>query len=68
MRADKTVSKTSIPGQKKIKKRITVAVTSNADGSANMPLLFIGTTYRPRCFGKKSEEELGLEYDNGSKG
>ena len=29
---DKTISKNRIPGRKKIKKRLTVAVTSNGDG------------------------------------
>ncbi|RLO13893.1 hypothetical protein DYB28_012780 [Aphanomyces astaci] len=43
----KTICFTRIPGKKKIKKRITVAVTSNADGSSKWPLLFIGTAKQP---------------------
>ncbi|RHY82946.1 hypothetical protein DYB26_006426 [Aphanomyces astaci] len=44
----KTICTLSMPGRKKVKKRITVAVTSNADGSCRWPLLFIGTAKQPR--------------------
>jgi hypothetical protein len=64
----KTISKNSISGRKKIKKRLTVAVTSNADGSTKLPLLFVGTARQPRCFGGKSADELGIQYVNAAKG
>lgn len=64
----KTILKNRIPGHKKIKKRLTVAVTSNADGSTKIPLLFVGTARQPRCFGGKSAEELGIQYANAAKG
>ena len=62
MAQSKTICTASIPGRKKIKKRITVAVTSNADGSSQWPLLFIGTSKKPRCLGGKSPSELDFEY------
>lgn len=68
MSADKSVTKNSIPGRKKIKKRITVTVTSNADGLARSPLFFIGTARRARCFGTKIGNELGLDYASSPKG
>nr|CCA26103.1 jerky putative [Albugo laibachii Nc14] len=64
----KTISKNRISGRKKIKKGLTVAVTSNADGSTKIPLLFVGTARQPRCFGGKSAEELGIQYGNAAKG
>ena len=60
----KTISKNRIPGRKKIKKLLTVAVTSNADGSTKIPLLFVDTAWQPRCFGGKSAEVLGIQYAN----
>nr|CCA15961.1 peptidase putative [Albugo laibachii Nc14] len=64
----KTISKNRIPGHKKIKKRLTVAVTSIADGSTKSPLLFVGTARHLRCFGGKSVEELGIQYAIAAKG
>ncbi|RHY94222.1 hypothetical protein DYB35_004286 [Aphanomyces astaci] len=64
----KTICTLSMPGRKKVKKRITVAVTSNADGSCRWPLLFIGTAKQPRCFGSNSAAELNLEYAATKKG
>lgn len=63
-----SVSKNSMAGRKNIKKRITVAITSNADGSIKMPLLFVGTARQPRCFKGKTGEELGLQYRCAPKG
>nr|CCA25351.1 jerky putative [Albugo laibachii Nc14] len=65
---DKTISKNRIPGRKKIKKHLTVAVTSNADVSTKIPLLFVGKARQPLCFGVKSAEELGIQYANAAKG
>nr|CCA25915.1 jerky putative [Albugo laibachii Nc14] len=63
----KTISKNRIPGRKKIKKRPIVAVTTNADGSTEIPLLFVSTARQPRFFGGKSVEELGIQYANAAK-
>ncbi|ETV91149.1 hypothetical protein H310_14160 [Aphanomyces invadans] len=64
----KTVCTKGIPGRKKVKKRITVAVTSNADGSSKWPLLFIGNARKPRCFGPTTVADMGVEYDSSKKG
>lgn len=64
----RTHSKDSFPGTKRSKKRITVAVTSNADGSAKIPLLFIGTARQPRCFSGASATDLGVQYRHSAKG
>ncbi|KAH9151114.1 hypothetical protein AeRB84_006202 [Aphanomyces euteiches] len=62
----RTVSAQPFPGRKIVKKRITVALTSNADGSCKPPLLFIGKARQPRCFG--SVEPSDLDYTNSKKG
>ncbi|KAF0707607.1 Aste57867_6581 [Aphanomyces stellatus] len=64
----KTICTKGIPGRKKVKKRITVAVTSNADGSSKWPLLFIGTAKQPRCFGQSTADDLGVDYTASRKG
>lgn len=66
--SDRSHSKKCFSGIKQVKKRITVAVTSNADGSVKVPLLFIGTARQPRCFQRKSAEDLDIQYDNADKG
>lgn len=43
-----SVSKKSFPERKNMKKRLTVAVTSNANGSFKLPLMFVGTARQPR--------------------
>ncbi|KAH9152750.1 hypothetical protein AeRB84_004881 [Aphanomyces euteiches] len=68
MAQTKTICTSRIPGRKKIKKRITVAVTSNADGSCRWPLLFIGTSKQPRCFGQRSPDDLDVDYEATMKG
>nr|CCA25693.1 jerky putative [Albugo laibachii Nc14] len=45
-----------------------IPVTSNADGSTKILLLFVGTARQPRCFEGKSAEELGIQYANAAKG
>jgi len=50
-------------GGKRSKERITVLVGSNMDGSEKVPLLVIGKSLNPRCFGKKNNKaRLPLEY------
>ena len=68
MAPTKSISKSSFPGRKSSKKRLTVVLTSNRDGSFKLPLLFVGTARQPRCFKGKSAEELGLDYANIAKG
>ncbi|KAH9097216.1 hypothetical protein Ae201684P_011937 [Aphanomyces euteiches] len=60
---------TNVPrnGQKKDKRRISVALTTNADGTHKLSLLFIGKAQRPRCFGSMSAEQLGFLYRNNRK-
>lgn len=56
-----SVSKASIQGRKKVKKRITVTLTTNADGSDKVPLLFVGSVRQSRCFEGSSAEQLGID-------
>lgn len=63
-----TYSKSSFAGLKQVKKRITVTVISNADGSATVPLIFVGTARQPRYFPEKPDDELGIQYSNAAKG
>jgi hypothetical protein len=65
---DRTISPNPVFGRKKSKKRMTVAVTTNADGSEKLPLLFVGSARQPRCFNKSSPEQLGISYSSTSKG
>lgn len=59
----RSISKMRMAGRKNQKKRLTVAVCCNATGSVKLPLLFIGAVHQPRCFEKKSAEELGVNYE-----
>lgn len=63
-----SVTKNNIFGRKNVKKRLTVALASNADGSFKLPLLFVGTARQPRCFKGKKCEELGVDYVSAPKG
>src|SRR3990167_5090602 len=62
-----TISRKPIEGLKMDKRRITVALTANADGSHKLPLFFIGKAKSPRCFGKKTGASLGFQYANNAK-
>ena len=59
-----SVSRPNIAGRKKIMKRLTLASTTKADGSFKVPLLFVGTAKKPRCFGAHTVAELGIDYTN----
>jgi hypothetical protein len=59
-----SITSRPLAGRKNSKKRITVAVACNADGSIKMPLLFIGSSRQPRCFKGKSGTELNIDYAN----
>lgn len=60
----RSISSRAIAGRKQSKKRITVAIACNADGSTKLPLLFVGMSRRPRCFDGKSCDQLGVEYES----
>lgn len=66
--ASTTISKSNIAYRKKQKKRLTVAIASNTDGSTKLPLMFVSTARRPRCFGSISTAELGVDYTSAPKG
>ena len=58
-----TISRNPIEGVKQDKRRLTVALSANADGSDKLSLLFIGKSKSPRCFPKKSAATLGFCYE-----
>ncbi|KAE8877343.1 hypothetical protein PF005_g30837 [Phytophthora fragariae] len=49
-------------GVKKNKTRITLALTTNADGSDALPPLFLGRAKKPYCFKKRTAAQLGFNY------
>jgi hypothetical protein len=53
----KTISKQLIAGLKNSKKRLTIGVLCNADGSHKPELVIIGNHRRPQCFKKKDGKE-----------
>nr|CCA22226.1 PREDICTED: similar to Tigger transposable elementderived protein 6 putative [Albugo laibachii Nc14] len=54
-----TIAAEPIPGRKSDEKRLIVAVAENADGTEKLPLLFVGSVVKPRCFGWQSGEHHG---------
>jgi hypothetical protein len=54
-------------GTKGNKKRLTYAVTTNADGTEKLPPFVIGKAARPRAFQKKTGAQLGFYYHNNVK-
>jgi hypothetical protein len=62
-----TIARSRIEGKKKDKTRITIAFTSNADGTDKLEPLFLGRAFKPRAFGKKTAAQLGFSYDNNQK-
>jgi hypothetical protein len=67
MSPDRTIASQQIEGAKKDKIRLTVALTCNADGSEKPMLFFLGHANKPRCFQKKSGEDLGFFYRSNKK-
>ncbi|KAH9106180.1 hypothetical protein LEN26_014621 [Aphanomyces euteiches] len=63
----RSITRSRVPGTKKSKKRITLALTTNADGSDMIDPLFIGSAARPRCFNGQSGSELGFSYHSSKK-
>lgn len=67
MAPDRTIAPSAFAGRKSQKARFTFLACCNADGTEKLPLMFIGTSRNPRCFKKKSREQLGLYYRNNKK-
>ncbi|CAG8590604.1 16636_t:CDS:2, partial [Dentiscutata heterogama] len=59
MAPNRTIASCQIEGSKKACTRITTAFTANANGTHKLQLFFIGHAKKPRCFKKKTGEELG---------
>ena len=62
MSPNKGLATTPRHGTKQTKIRVTLAFTANADGTERLPPLIIGHARRPRCFQKKTGEQLGFDY------
>lgn len=62
MAPDRTIASRQLGGMKKDKKRMTVALCANSDGTEKRALFFIGHSEKPRCFKKKRAKELGYYY------
>ncbi|RHY05997.1 hypothetical protein DYB36_008668 [Aphanomyces astaci] len=67
MSPHRSITRSRVPGTKKSKKRITLALTTNADGSDLVEPLFIGSAVRPRCFNGQTAEDLGFAYTSSKK-
>ncbi|KAF2195896.1 DDE-domain-containing protein [Zopfia rhizophila CBS 207.26] len=61
------LSTASIPGAKKDKARISLALCSNADGSDKVPPWLIGKSKVPRCFRGVNVSAFGVEWRNSTK-
>ncbi|OWZ05473.1 Tigger transposable element-derived protein 6 [Phytophthora megakarya] len=57
-----SICRSRTPGVKKDKTRITLALSTNGDGSDSLPVLFIGRAEKPRCFEKRTGKEHGFLY------
>jgi len=62
MAPDRGLATKKMSGVKAKKDRLTYALCANADGTDKLPPYVIGKAQRPRCFNKKSGEELGFDY------
>lgn len=54
-------------GGKQSKERITVLVAANMSGTEKLPLLIIGKSKKPHCFGKTGVKSLPVTYTNNKK-
>ena len=59
---DRTLATKSLSGTKKSKDRITIALTSNADGSEKLKPWAIGKSEKPRCFTRINRDNLRIIY------
>lgn len=57
-----TIAREKIEDGKKDKTRITITFTCNATGTERFEPFFIGHAHKPRCFNKKTGQELGFFY------
>lgn len=66
---DRSLATQQIPGQTRIKARLTAHFCTNADGSDKLPLWVIGKAAKPRCFGAASIQLSALDcvYKSNSK-
>nr|CCA27684.1 putative CENPB/ARS binding proteinlike protein [Albugo laibachii Nc14] len=64
---EKTIARRQVEGSKKRKTRVTVALTCNAEGSDKCEPFIIGHANKPRCFQKKSGDQLGFYFRNNLK-
>ncbi|GMF41450.1 unnamed protein product [Phytophthora fragariaefolia] len=63
----RSICSATAKGVKKDKNRLTLALTTNADGSDSLPVQFIGKAQKPRCFDKQTAEQLGYLYRKSTK-
>ena len=64
---DETIARGQIEGVKTSKTLITIVIACNADGSDKHEPFFIGHARKPRCFKKKTGEQLGFYYRSNKK-
>jgi hypothetical protein len=67
MPPDRGLMDKQMVGVKGIKKRITYALTTNADGTEKLPPLIIGKSECPWAFKRKTGAQLGFLYRNNAK-
>jgi hypothetical protein len=67
MAPDRTIARKKAEGIKQDKTRLTLALSCNADGSELLNPFFIGHANKPRCFSKKSGQDLGFFYRSNKK-
>ena len=53
-----TIGPGRLPGRKVQKDRVTFLARTNVDGSEKFPLLVIGRSKQPKCFGSDDPESL----------
>ncbi|KAH9141878.1 hypothetical protein AeRB84_013997 [Aphanomyces euteiches] len=63
----RSITRNSLPGLKKSKKRITIALTTNATGTDMIEPLFIGKSKKRRCFRGQESQVLGIRYTSSKK-
>ncbi|XP_022865448.1 CENP-B homolog protein 2-like, partial [Olea europaea var. sylvestris] len=67
LEADHSLATKQLEGCKKDKKRITVVVCCNGDGSDKVPLWVIGKYANPRCFKNENMNNLNCKYRSNKK-
>jgi hypothetical protein len=58
---NRTIGSGKLSGFKKAKSRVSIALTPNATETDKRPLLFMGTSAKHRCFGRKTAKELWIQ-------